>query len=170
MSQIYFETEHFIIRQWKPQDLDPLYSIMSDDRVHTFTGDTTWSRERTQNYIDYMLERNFLTMEVFHGACIKKDTDQLIGLTGLNEYLPQQPELEWQFGVEFWGKGYATEIGKAVIQHAFHSSNIRSIYGMANPKNKASMRALEKIGMICIGLQEFREHQDMFYRIDKNLV
>jgi [ribosomal protein S5]-alanine N-acetyltransferase len=93
--------------------------------------------------------------------------NQLIGFTGLNPYLPKQPELEWQNGVDFWGKGYATEIGKSVISNAFQTTDIKSIFGMANPENKASMRALEKIGMTRIGLQEFRGHQDMFYRIDR---
>ena len=56
---------------------------------------------------------NFLTLEMFHGACIIKETKQLIGFTGLNPYLPKQPELEWQLGVPSWGMGYATEVGRA---------------------------------------------------------
>ena len=167
MPQTYFETERFIVRQWDITDVDALYSIMSNSKVHTFTGDSTWTRERTKSYIDLMLDKNFQTLEVFHGACILKISNQLIGFTGLNPYLPKQPELEWQFGVDFWGKGYATEIGKSVIGNAFQTTDIKSIFGMANTENKASMRALEKIGMTCIRLQEFRGHQDMFFRIDR---
>jgi len=140
---------------------------MSDDKVHTYTGDTVWGRERTENYIRLVLEYDFKTLEEFHGACILKNSNQLIGFTGLNPYLPKQPELEWQFGVLFWGNGYATEIGRASIENAFKTTDITAIYGMANPENKASMRALEKIGMECLGLQEFRGHQDMFYKIDR---
>ena len=86
----------------------------------------------------------------------------------MNPYLPKQPELEWQFGVPFWGHGYATEIGKAVIAAAFASTDIEAIYGMVNPRNKASMRVMEKIGMICLGLQEFLGEQDMFFKIDRS--
>lgn len=64
-------------------------------------------------------------------------------------------------------KGYATEIGKAIIKEAFVSTDIELIYGMVNPQNKASMRVMEKIGMTCIGLQDFRGEQDMFYKIEK---
>ena len=164
---IYYETERFIVRQWELYDIDALYKIMSDEKVHTFTGDTTWSKERTENYIKLVIEYDFRTLEEFHGACILKNSNELIGFTGLNPYLPKQPELEWQFGVRFWGNGYATEIGKASIEKAFSTTDIISVYGMANPENKASMRALEKIGMTCLGLQEFRGHQDMFYKIDR---
>ncbi len=167
MTQIYYQTDRILVRQWELTDIDALYEIMSDSRVHTYTGDSTWTKERTKKYIEFMLEKNFTTLELFHGACILKNSNLLIGFTGLNPYLPKQPEIEWQFGVPYWGNGYATEIGRATIEMAFRTTNIESIFGMANPENKASMRVLEKIGMKCIGLHEFRGHQDMFYRIDK---
>ena len=168
MSRIYLETEHFIIRQWQLRDADELYKIMADARVHTFTADKPWTQERTIAYIKLILNYDFRILEVFHGACVLKDENVIIGLTGLNPYLPKQPEIEWQFGVPFWGKGYATEIGKAVIREAFHTTDITAIYGMANPANIGSMRVLEKIGMTCVGLQEFRGHQDMFYKIERH--
>ena len=96
LPQTYFETERFIVRQWDITDVDALYSIMSNSKVHTFTNDDTWTRERTKSYIDLMLNKNFQTLEVFHGACILKSSNQLIGFSGLNPYLPKQPELEWQ--------------------------------------------------------------------------
>jgi RimJ/RimL family protein N-acetyltransferase len=110
-----------------------------------------------------MLEKDFRTLDAFHGACVRKSDNTIIGLTGLNPYLPRQPELEWQFGVPFWGKGYATEIGKSVVTAAFIATDIESIYGMVNPKNKASLRVMEKIGMTCLGLNDFRGEQDMFF-------
>lgn len=167
MCLLYLETERFLLRQWKPEDAPALWEIMSDDRVHRYTGDAAWTLERANGYIQFMLEKDFRTLEAFHGACILKSSQTLIGFTGLNPYLPKQPELEWQFGVPFWGKGYATELGKAVTAAAFATTGITSIYGMVNPENKASMRVMEKIGMTCLGLQEFRGEMDMFYRMDR---
>lgn len=168
MCFIYLQTERFIVRQWKYEDITALWNIMSDSRVHRFTGDTPWTLERTREYIQFMLDQNFRSLESFHGACVLKGSQVLIGLTGLNPYLPKQPEIEWQFGVPFWGNDYATEIGKAVIASAFAATDIDAIYGMANPQNKASMRVLEKLGMTCLGLQDFRGEQDMFYRINRS--
>jgi ribosomal-protein-alanine N-acetyltransferase len=167
LTHIYLETERFVIRQWNLDDAEELFTIMSDSHVHTFTGDKPWTMERAIRYIQLMLDKNFTTLEVFHGACVLKSDQSIIGYTGLNPYLPKQPELEWQFGVPFWGKGYATEIGKAVIKAAFESTNIESIFGMVNPQNLGSMRVMEKIGMTCLGLQEFRGEQDMFYKMER---
>jgi [ribosomal protein S5]-alanine N-acetyltransferase len=165
LGRLYLETERFYIRQWELDDAEELHKIMSDIRVHKYTGDSPWTIERTNKYIKLILDKDFKTLEVFHGACVLKSSNSIIGLTGLNPYLPKQPELEWQFGMPFWGNGYATEIGKAIIKKAFASTDIKLIYGMVNPENKASMRVMEKIGMTCIGLQEFRGEQDMFYKV-----
>jgi ribosomal-protein-alanine N-acetyltransferase len=167
MCFLYLETERFTIRQWKIDDVPALWKIMSDNRVHLYTGDIPWTVERTTKYIQLMLDKNYRTLEVFHGACVLKSDQTLIGFTGLNPYLPKQPELEWQFGVPFWGNGYATEIGRAVITAAFASTDIEGIYGMVNPQNKASMRVMEKISMSCLGMRDFRGEQDMFYKIDR---
>lgn len=102
---------------------------------------------------------------VIDGAVILKESNKIIGLTGLNPYLVEQPEIEWQLGVDFWNKGYATEIGKAIIETAFKNSNITKIYGMANPKNIGSISVMKKVGMTCLGIRDFRDEQHMFYEI-----
>ncbi len=165
MALIYLETGRFTIRQWQLSDAEALCGIMGDGRVHTYTGDEPWSFERATAYIELMLDKDFRTLEAFHGACVRKGDNVLIGFTGLNPYLPKQPELEFQLGVPFWGHGYATEIGKAVIDAAFRTTDIERIYAMVNPQNQASMRVMEKIGMTCLGLREFRGEQDVFYEI-----
>ena len=167
MCFTYLETERFVIRQWNSADATELEQLMADPRVHRYTGDTPWTLDRARNYIRFMLDKNCRTLETFHGACVIKTSQTLIGYTGLNPYLPGQPELEWQFGVPFWGNGYATEIGKAVIAAAFASTGIDRIYGMVNPLNKASLRVMEKIGMTRLGLQEFRGELDVFFKIDR---
>lgn len=167
MGHIYLETESFIIRQWEPEDAGELFKIMSDEKVHTYTGDTPWTMERTIGYINYLLDKDFKTLEQFHGACILKSGNKLIGFTGLNYYLPKSPEIEWQIGVPYWGKGYASEIGRGVIDKAFETTDIVQIYGMANPENAASIKVMGKIGMTCLGLQDFRGEQDLFYKVER---
>jgi Acetyltransferases, including N-acetylases of ribosomal proteins len=154
LGYIYLETERFYIRQWKLEDAEELHKIMSDKRVHTYTGDASWNIERTIKYIKFMLDKNFRTVELFHGACVLKSSNSIIGLTGLNPYLPKKPEIEWQFGVHFWGNGYATEIGKAVINAAFDTTDIELVYGMVNPqKTKKNQNELSFCAFIIIRKQ-----------------
>lgn len=114
-----------------------------------------------------MINKDFKTLDCFHGAVIEKNTNQLIGLCGLNPYKENEPEIEFKIGVSYWGKGYATELGKQVIKSSFASADIKGIYGMVQPENTASRKVLEKIGMEYLVTREFRGHEDSFYYIAK---
>lgn len=164
---LYFETERLIVRQYMPNDVEELFHVMSDRRVHTYTKDKDkpWNIQRTDAYIKFMLNKDFKTLECFHGAVIEKRSNCLIGLCGLNPYKEKAPEIEWKLGVSYWGKGYATELGKQIIKESFASTDIVGIYGMAQPENIASRKVLEKIGMNYLGNQIFRNHEDSFYYI-----
>src|SRR5262249_1519258 len=45
--------------------------------------------------------------------------DTVIGACGIARLDGREPELGYWLGVPFWGKGYATEAARAVIDHAF---------------------------------------------------
>ena len=167
---IYFETSNLLIRQYTMQDTQELYEIMSNPRVHAFTKDKEhpWDRERTEEYIRFFVDKNFVTLDCFHGAVIEKASGRIIGLTGLNPYQEKEPEIEWKLETAFWNKGYATEIGKKLIAEAFRTTDILGIYGMAQQENAASRKVLQKIGMEYLGINEFRNHNDAFYYIAKN--
>ena len=46
-------------------------------------------------------------------------TATLIGACGIGTRDGEQPEIGYWLGVPFWGKGYATEAARALIDHAF---------------------------------------------------
>ncbi len=164
---LYFETERLSVRQYMLSDIDKLYQIMSDVRIHIYTKDKNnpWDKRRTEEYIRFMLDKDFKTLDCFHGAVIEKSTNQLIGLCGLNPYKADAPEIEFKIGVQYWRKGYATELGKHMIKASFEATDIKGIYGMAQLENRASRKVLEKIGMKYLGDQIFRNHEVSFYYI-----
>ncbi len=164
---LHFETERLIVRQYMLSDIDELFGIMSNRRVHIYTKDKNnpWDKQRTEEYVKFMINKDFKTLDCFHGAVIEKNTNQLIGLCGLNPYKENEPEIEFKIGVSYWGKGYASELGKQIIKSSFADTDIKGIYGMAEPENTASRKVLEKIGMKYLGNQVFRGHEDSFYYI-----
>jgi len=166
---IYLETQNLLVRQYTINDIDRLYEIMSNSLVHQYTKDKNrpWDRLKTEQYIRFFMDKNFVTLDCFHGAIIEKASNKIIGLAGLNPYKENEPEIEWKLGVMSWNKGYATEIGKEIISEAFKTTNIIGIYGMADPENVASRRVLQKIGMKYLGINEFRDKKDAFYYIGR---
>lgn len=169
LVHIYFETQNLLVRQYTMNDIDELYEVMSNPLVHQYTKDKnlSWDKQRMEQYVKFFIDKNFVTIDCFHGAIIEKTSNRIIGLTGLNPYREKEPEIELKFGVPYWNKGYATEIGKEIVKEAFRTSNIIGIYGITEPENTASRKVLQKIGMKYLGINEFRDQKNAFYYIGR---
>ena len=68
----------------------------------------------------------------------------------------QPPELGYWLGVPYWGKGYATEAARAVIDHAFGQLGYEALASGARVNNPASRRVLEKCGFQWTGVGLYR--------------
>lgn len=55
-------------------------------------------------------------------------------------------ELGWRFTQASWGKGYATEAAKAVME-AINQSGVKQFSAIALPDNVASIAIMKKLGM-----------------------
>lgn len=83
---------------------------------------------------------------------VEKETNQVVGLVVycmFNEY-HQRGELAYAINSQWWGKGYATQACRAIIEFSFTQSLTR-IAATVDPENLASERVLQKIGMQCEG-------------------
>src|SRR5688572_10528779 len=56
-------------------------------------------------------------------------------------------EIGWRLALVHWGKGYATEAARAVLNHAFTRLGIAEIVALTAPNNRRSRAVMEKIGM-----------------------
>jgi RimJ/RimL family protein N-acetyltransferase len=56
------------------------------------------------------------------------------------------PEMGYWLGVPFWGRGFATEAVRALIDHAFGDLEHETLISGARVNNPASRRVLEKCG------------------------
>ncbi len=65
------------------------------------------------------------------------------------------PDCEIEVGYLFkksaWGKGYATETCKRLLQFAFEETSLDEVAAVTDPENKASQHVLKKSGMAFIG-------------------
>jgi RimJ/RimL family protein N-acetyltransferase len=76
----------------------------------------------------------------------------LIGAVGLGSTEDDAPELGYWIGVPFWGKGFATEAVRAVIDYAFTDLGHDAMQAGARVTNPASRRLLEKCGFQWTGV------------------
>jgi len=84
------------------------------------------------------------------GVFVEKSSGDLVGFggpIGCSALGKKDYEVGFVLGRQFWGKGYATEIGKAQIKHVINTMGCDRAIALVSPKNTASIAVLNKIGM-----------------------
>ncbi len=76
----------------------------------------------------------------------------VIGACGFTAGDRHPPEIGYWLGVKHWGKGYATEAVRALIDFAFTDLDADAILSAARVTNPASRRVLEKCGFQWTGV------------------
>lgn len=71
-----------------------------------------------------------------------------IGMVMLKETELPYPELGYMLAQSQWGKGYATELARAVLSYGFNTVRLSHIVACTDGDNAASIKILTKIGMI----------------------
>ncbi len=72
----------------------------------------------------------------------------LLGSIGLRiEPQHARAELGFWLGVPYWGRGYCTEAGQAVLAYAFGPLQLHRVHASVLKQNLPSRRVLQKLGM-----------------------
>ena len=76
---------------------------------------------------------------------------EVVGTCALKEVHEGQAELGYWIGVPYWGRGYATQGARCVVQYAFTTLGLNRLVAHTLVRNPASGRVLEKLGFECLG-------------------
>lgn len=99
--------------------------------------------------LDFILEQEAVFAEG-HGvtfAITDAASGEFYGCIGLGYDAPNhRAELGYWLGVPYWGRGYATEAARKVVDFGFDYFRLNRIYSRHFVFNPASGRVLEKIG------------------------
>jgi RimJ/RimL family protein N-acetyltransferase len=76
----------------------------------------------------------------------KSEGGALIGACGYGRRHDDEPEIGYWIGEPYWGRGYATEAVRAVIDHLFSVTDLDALDAGCRVTNLASRRVIEKCG------------------------
>ncbi|RXI36186.1 hypothetical protein CRU99_13560 [Malaciobacter mytili] len=143
------ETTRLILRTVNHEDIPQLYKkIFSDIEVIKLTfGNELFNLEECTKFIK---ENCNFDKEIGLSAIIEKQTNTLIGLGGVLqcEYLNQKDyEIGFILAKEFWGKGYATEIGQAQIDYVKNKIKASRVIALVDSSNTSSINAIKKLNL-----------------------
>jgi RimJ/RimL family protein N-acetyltransferase len=142
------KTERLVLRALCQRDLPAIVQLAGDRRVAENTARiphpyTAADAEELLASINQKGSETVFALEL-DGA--------LIGMSGLDPRT-DGAELGYWLGVPFWGRGYATEAVRAVIDYGFGALGYEVLHSGARVSNPASRRVLEKCGFQWSGVR-----------------
>ncbi len=156
-------TPRLCLRPLTRDDLRSLHALLGDHETMRFiTGiGNTPLETRARLSLDVRLHAEF-----GFGLCLAewRASGEVIGRAGIVPHRGPhgvEGELAWLFAAPWRGRGLATEAGAALIAFARSELSLHRLYAEAHPDNTASIRVMEKLGMVPVG----GEGQDLRYAI-----
>lgn len=148
MREPIIETERLLIYHFAPADLDDFAALCADPIVLRYVGDgTTLPRSEVARWIE-ICQQKYATRGYGTSAVFAKASKRFIGYCGV-VCAPgcDFDELIYVFHRDAWGKGYATEAGRAMLAYVFAHSTLDQIYATIHADNQASQQVAQKLGM-----------------------
>lgn len=136
------------MRPVAPSETDELHAFFVDPGVRRYWLDgISIERARVAEFIDDSVE-SFAGRELGLWAAREKAQSSIIGLTGFREFR-EPPVLELLYGLlpDYWGRGLATEMGRAMLRLGFTSGKLEVVRTSIDAPNQASVRVIERIGL-----------------------
>lgn len=145
---MYLETERLILRPWREEDAEALYTYASDPRVGPAAG---WpahtSVENSREVIRCILAAEH------NCAVVLRETGQPVGSVGL---MPRgvgtapaeedEAEIGYWIGVPYWGQGLIPEAVRELQRYSFEELGLRGLWCGYYEGNDKSRRVQEKCG------------------------
>ena len=161
---INLETERLIIRPLVLSDATSLFRyrcLAEASRFQNFKPETVAD---AMSFISSLAAGPGIPDSWYQLAVVLKDTGKHIGDIGIHfPENPDQVELGCTIAPELWGKGYATEGLKAMLDYVFNSLNKKTIIVDISPENTRSRRLFERLGFQLVSQTE----DGVIYRLPK---
>jgi RimJ/RimL family protein N-acetyltransferase len=149
---VFLETERLILRRFTMDDEDLLFELDNDPEVMFYIN--AGAPVPREEIVDETLPAFLSYYERFEGygfwAVVEKSSDRFLGWFHFRPR-PGDPPLEPELGYRLhrfgWGRGYATEGSRALIDKGFTEFGIERVYAGTMTVNIGSRRVMEKAGL-----------------------
>lgn len=145
------ETARLILRPFNADDFDDLYAFQSRPDVARYLTWEARNRAQVRRALEEQCAETTLDAEGqwLTFAVVWREANRVVGETGLKWLSREhrQGETGFVFNPDYHGRGLATEAAEAMLALGFGSLGWHRIIGSCDPRNRASARLMERIGM-----------------------
>lgn len=154
------ETDRCIVENLKQGDYYDVKLLYLDNKVRKFLGGVI-SEERYNSSFKEMINHN---EDSLYWVVRLKNTNDFIGVVSIDTHHDGvSKELSYQFLPSYWGKGYALEVIREILNFISRELTITSVISETQVANKLSCRLLSNLGMEIVDkVYRFNEEQYIF--------
>jgi RimJ/RimL family protein N-acetyltransferase len=166
-------TARLLLRQWRDEDVEPLFEIyLQPEYLATMPAKSLdETREQVARF-----RRAWKDDGYCQWAACDLATGRLIGRIGMlcHHDWPlvdrPVPEVGWVLHRDFWGRGLATEGGRAGVD-AWRRSlpDEPRLYSFTTPDNRRSRAVMERLGLTHHGKAHWHGYDVVWYALDRFL-
>ena len=147
-------TNRLEIKRFTEADTAQYAEIMTNPAVTKYLGT---GEDKTKEDVERLLKRlEDVWNKNDYGVFVVKEAagGNIIGHCGFLPFADDRIELLYAYDPSAWGKGYATEAGRAVLDYAKNRYDWAEVCAITYPQNVASATVLKKLGFKPIGREE----------------
>lgn len=139
-----------VLREFVPEDWEDVYAFTVKPEASRYQAWGPNTPEDARAYVGhaYAAAREE-PRSAFILAVTLPETGRVVGEGAL--YIRSRPfrsgEIAYLIDPAYWGQGFATEVARLLLQFGFADLQLHRIAGTCDPRNVASARVLEKVGM-----------------------
>lgn len=142
-------TDRLLLRGWRESDLAPWAAMNADPEVRRYFPGVLTQEESDASVARF--QRDLQTRGWGWWAVEVRETGEFVGFTGLDPVEDELPvtgvEAGWRLARSAWGRGYATEAGRAVLEFGFDSLDLPEIVAITTATNLPSQAVMRRLGM-----------------------
>jgi ribosomal-protein-alanine N-acetyltransferase len=146
-SSVICETERLVLRRQESSDIQVLVDLWADPDVTRHLGGPRDQAGLHAAFEDTAADPCAERYDLW--PLVEKATGRVVGHCGLLDKEGGRAEIELVYVLAsfVWGKGYATEVGRALKRAAIGGMGVKRLIALIEPGNGRSERVAVKLGM-----------------------
>ena len=142
------DTKRLKLREITQEDFQGVHEYASDHETVKYMPFGPNTEEETREFIKRNMKRQQEEPRTDFGfGIILKNENRFIGACGIHGITEVQASIGYILNRKHWGHGYATEAARSLVDYLFGELGVHRVFASCDPRNTASIRVLEKVGM-----------------------
>jgi RimJ/RimL family protein N-acetyltransferase len=168
----HLETARLILRPFAEGDWIGLQRAYGDPQVMRWHGIDEPIDLATTAFSVGRMAGHFAARGYGMFAIVERESDEVVGRVGIMVHDdwtagPDRHEIGWTVQRDRWGRGYAPEAARAVLDWAWNVIDVPRIISITDVDNRRSQRVMEKIGLTPRGTGRWHDHDMVWYAADR---